>query len=1029
MPIDISNMSDVEKLIANVDEITPKTFNSDLTGNEKRKTGLFNKDRHTLADIVEDKDSSFMTFGGQATTNVNEFHESLSCLINLSPNNILGYNTSHAARNRVSITGLPFPYEWPTPGDQKDADRATPFSAELDHPLYAFGCDDLDKNFTHLKDIHDFHVYGRFLINTVHTFTYKDSVTKKDLRPYKLQLNPTPLFIYTKSDDTDVMQSSTYFTNRALTVDEIEDQLQTYDVVASYMPNFIDFSTCENADTVFDHDIKENYWMSLRDYIPQGNSSDVDKIGDHSLYLDLAHQCEALPQSLIEDTIMLVNAAAQNIKDDLIANNYIKMLIASTGQIATKLQSYLTSADYTRLSNTIKSYSNRTGINIPDILSLDLRLLLADRLDKLEELKNQHQLHQFTPKKSAVNHQWTLNPNYSNQQKKLIRTTEPLVVGTAGAGSGKTHTITGRLDYLEQQDEDLSKCLTLSFTNTAVDNLKQRYPKIQSKTMASLFDDIYKENFPDQYLSNTNTLVNVLRQLNIRSKSYFTQNKQGLDINDLVDAQDALIKSLSLKTNAMSPFARIDERTVIVSLLNTINSYLDEIMFILDALNQTTLEIEPIVIYCMLLKNRKLKIPKQYHDLTHIIADESQDISTFEYILLLDLTIMYKSNLMIIGDGSQTLYEFRNANPMFMNTLESSNAFKTYHLTTNYRSNKSILTYANEFLNIIDANKYAKIQLQPNMFEQLSDKTFTDTIKLRDIPLDHMRGQAYEEDLNDAIAQDTSFANWLVDKFNKGEKIACIAYKRKDAEILESNIKSIIQTRCHQIVDPLRLTPARTMMDSNLTEALFTCNQNHKFNHIPLNAQFMIGYTNAIEQAILDNQSHRHVKKPFIPGYIVDKLASLRKNQYIKSYLIQVINHQKPLNLLLGTLQQMLIQEEVRYNSIRQQQLSDKHRKEIDERMKDAQIIISTIHSVKGLEFDNTIVYCPEPNQLTQEEARMYMVALTRAKSHEFIINTYAQTQDSKRTKHENVSTDQLDMFHTPMVTAYQRVLDNITKP
>ena len=50
-------------------------------------------------------------------------------------------------------------------------------------------------------------------------------------------------------------------------------------------------------------------------------------------------------------------------------------------------------------------------------------------------------------------------------------------------------------------------------------------------------------------------------------------------------------------------------------------------------------------------------------------------------------------------------------------------------------------------------------------------------------------------------------------------------------------------------------------------------------------------------------------------------------------------------------------------------------------------LIVSTIHGTKGLEFDNTVIFMTNTQHLTQENRRLYYVAETRAKNNEFIVD------------------------------------------
>lgn len=81
------------------------------------------------------------------------------------------------------------------------------------------------------------------------------------------------------------------------------------------------------------------------------------------------------------------------------------------------------------------------------------------------------------------------------------------------------------------------------------------------------------------------------------------------------------------------------------------------------------------------------------------------------------------------GDASQTLYEFRAANPA-LSALEASGVFTVCKLSTNYRSAQEILDFANIHLSDIEANRFTNIQLQANSVVTSTVDSFTASVRL-----------------------------------------------------------------------------------------------------------------------------------------------------------------------------------------------------------------------------------------------------------------------------------------------------------
>ena len=99
---------------------------------------------------------------------------------------------------------------------------------------------------------------------------------------------------------------------------------------------------------------------------------------------------------------------------------------------------------------------------------------------------------------------------FSTEQQKAITCTDPLVLVQAGAGTGKSTVILGRIDYMIASGVKPDDITVLSFTNAAADNIKDRNPNVHSMTISRMIHTIYETNFPGQELSSVETLVNCI---------------------------------------------------------------------------------------------------------------------------------------------------------------------------------------------------------------------------------------------------------------------------------------------------------------------------------------------------------------------------------------------------------------------------------------------------------------------------------------------------------------------------------------
>ena len=105
------------------------------------------------------------------------------------------------------------------------------------------------------------------------------------------------------------------------------------------------------------------------------------------------------------------------------------------------------------------------------------------------------------------------------------------------------------------------------------------------------------------------------------------------------------------------------------------------------------------------------------------------------------------------------------------------------------------------------------------------------------------------------------------------------------------------------------------------------------------------------------------------------------------------ISHQE----MMDKIRDNLIQYEITNNAIRQSLLrQEQDQVDKEEMIKNADILISTVHSVKGLEFDHVVYLHRNSTTDNEEEKRIDYVALTRAKETELIIDVYTNKSYSK---------------------------------
>lgn len=663
------------------------------------------------------------------------------------------------------------------------------------------------------------------------------------------------------------------------------------------------------------------------------------------------------------------------------------------------------------LYNQLKS-SSFSADSQSQIIQESLRLLLSQRLHELQSVEDAGQLHKFDPQDDAIKNRYLADPSYSSQQKRIVTSTQPLVIGQAGAGSGKSHTLIGRIKYLEEQKEDMAKVLVLSFTNVSALNINQRFPGIRSETLANMFNQIYQNTYPAQQLSQPSTVANSLKMLNTDAPFFKSKGFTSLDVAKYIGQFSATLSQLD-----QTGYKRVNVQEVTKQLANLIqhNMVLTEIL--LDAVEQTTLELQPIIIHHHLMTNHgHLNVPQQYQNLDYIITDESQDISTFEYILLLELAIHHSAQLMIVGDGSQTLYEFRNSDPKYMNALESSGVFTTYKLDVNYRSKPEVLLLANQFLDVIEANDIANIQLKSTNFAQPTKKSFEEAITIHNTLSASSKPADFHESLLTIIQDSPEFSAWFSQKLDNGEQVAILGWTRTE-------VIKVGEAITQWLLDNNRNIEVTNIMNDKTQPMVVISNT---LSEIHADILALDPSTNTFPEDVkelartfIKNKYHRASTKQvaFFGDTFARAVDSIVSQQQWGIIRAEVKAGKLSKRAGVGHLTREMLRLETRKNAME----AHLHRAEEAPDYSQKRIILSTIHGAKGLEFDNTIVLFNESKRgsTSQESMRMLFVALSRAKKTEYIINSHVKTQIG-------ASNLLSAMFETPMQTAFMRAQDQI---
>lgn len=1035
-------LTQVDQQVQSARVETPKWFNAALTGSKSRKTGFFNTDNDQLKNFTK-----------RTMNKIGATYEARESLRAMYENQMIDYQTTERKNEgyytpfaRVLTTGV-WPSLFSTLSRQPlhsvmntatlwDAMMVGKLSIALPIDTPLFGLNDTD-NWTEITNSNGVKTVVKLIVQSMQLYSAKTASAQAGGKNSFDVAGDAAIFLAVASISDDVNDDATFEINpNGVKPSATTIPLSIFNVHSNAR---VQFSTLMSTSTgvewnqLFD-EITDHYTRAeLADFNP--NKSGV--INVTSLTQDVMDTISELSVSdaLHEQANGVVHTLDEQIKDALTAlldvskqavgkptEDYVNKLVLLALKLSIQIMDHishkeeaLVSTDFLNdIYNTLKS-SIISQDSINKVMQESLRLLLSQRLHELEAVETAGQLYEFKPADQQVTQAFMSDTGYSTQQKKIVTTTKPLVIGQAGAGSGKSHTLIGRIKYLEQQQQDMAKVLVLSFTNVAAVNINQRFPGIRSETLANMFNKIYQNTYPNQQLSQPTTVANSLRLLNPETQYFASKGFKADDVRDYIGRFADTLSMLD-----QSGFKRVNIQEVTKHLANLIQHNMELTEILLDAVEQTTLELQPIIIHHHLMDNHgQLNVPSEYQELNYIITDESQDISTFEYILLLELAIHHSAQLMIVGDGSQTLYEFRNSDPKYMNALESSGVFTTYKLDVNYRSKPEILTFANQFLDIIEANDFAKIQLKSTLFNKPTTASFEDAITIKNVNILSSKPNDYHEALTGVVADSPDFGVWFKEKLDKGEQIAVLGWTRKEVTEVGEAMEQWLKDNNYNI----EVTNIMNDKSRPMTVISDTLSAIHKelLQLDPTAHAFRKNVCLLAEEHI--NRKFRNAsdkQKAFFAGTFANAVDQIMNTHHWKVLTQDVSNGRLKPIAAIGHLTREMLRIETRKNSM------EAYLQRADEAPDYSQkrILLSTIHGAKGLEFDNTVVLFNEAKRgsTSQESLRMLFVALSRAKKSEFIINGHVN-------RIHGVSDTLSAMFNTPMETAYMRALNEINAP
>ncbi len=290
-------------------------------------------------------------------------------------------------------------------------------------------------------------------------------------------------------------------------------------------------------------------------------------------------------------------------------------------------------------------------------------------------------------------------------QRIAVEVTDGPVMIIAGAGSGKTRALTYRIAYLLSKGVDSFNILSLTFTNKAAREMKERIFQLVGPdarnlwmgTFHSVFAKIlrfeaeklgYPSNFTIYDTDDTKSLMrSIIKEQNLDPKQYVPNYV----LHRISSAKSSLLNEIDYVNNAeLLMQDKQANKPMIGELFKLYNMRLRKAQ---------AMDFDDLLYYTnVLLRDFPEVLYKYQQKFKYILVDEYQDTNYAQYLIVKKLAAN-NENICVVGDDAQSIYAFRGAN--IQNILNFKNDYpdlKTFKLEQNYRSTKVIVNAANSLI-------------------------------------------------------------------------------------------------------------------------------------------------------------------------------------------------------------------------------------------------------------------------------------------------------------------------------------------
>lgn len=597
--------------------------------------------------------------------------------------------------------------------------------------------------------------------------------------------------------------------------------------------------------------------------------------------------------------------------------------------------------------------------------------------------------------------------NLNDKQKEAVLYNDGPLLIIAGAGAGKTKTLTTKIAYLiEEKYATPYNVLAITFTNKAAKEMKDRLyamlgdvaKKIQVSTFHSFGLKLLRENFEllgydrNFVIMDSDDSLTVVKKI-IKDLGYDPKvyNPKAIR-NKISSCKNEMISAKAYERYAVSDYEQVIHKIY--------EKYEDKLY------RNNSVDFDDLLLLPIKLFKENPDVLERYQDLyQYILIDEYQDTNQAQYILT-KLISEKNRRITCVGDDSQSIYSFRGAN--YKNILNFEKDYpdaKTILLEQNYRSTSTILDAANQVIKNNSQRKDKKLWTDRGTGEKIKyyraynerDEAQYVIRKIKELV---NRGTEYKDI---AILYRTNAQSRVVEEEMLKENLpyrvigSFYFYSRKEIKDLIAYLRLIHNSKDNISLLRVINTPKRGIGLKTIENLTSKADEEGISIYDAINSGKELEFKNTIEKLkivaedltltelidkVLDASG---VKKELESEQSLESEVRLENLEEFKSITKSFEEKEGLISLEDFLLEISLISDVEEYKD-------DPNR-----------ISLMTVHSVKGLEFDNVFVIGMEEgifphmnslmeNMALEEERRLCYVAITRAKDNLHLVNARRRT-------------------------------------